>query len=173
MQNIIWVFDFDGTLVETDRKCVVDFNDIEMNITEYHEKTFRFFQSLQRMDVPISILTARHPIFIPQIEKYTNTTKIYCRDYCKTMDEIEVVLDLRSEHLKREFLEKMVQYKASILNNLSKHYEHVYFVEDYATEFKRDGLLNMNVYPILPFYMTEGHTIDGAIEYFKQNGEIQ
>ena len=43
MSNQMWVFDFDGTLVETDKKEVTDFDDIEMNVTEVHQRTYKLF----------------------------------------------------------------------------------------------------------------------------------
>lgn len=175
MEKVIWVFDFDNTLV----KSQYDFQGLskgiyELFIKKINYQTMLLFNILKDQQVPLLVLTSRHPGYIKEIESFLNFHNVVCRDFLLDLDEVNQLFNNLDVDKQIDFLTKMMNFKAKILNYYSKNYDRVMFIDDYASEFKRKDLLNDNVFAITPFYDTRGgNRIDVAVQHFLKTGDIR
>ena len=170
--SIIWVFDFDNTLIEStkNRLELLEQETIELGIIQDIKKNMDFYKRLKSNGLTTAIITARHPQFKKNIIQYTDNLNVYCRDF--NLDKKEIERSYTQIEYKHDALQKMIEFKARILNDLAKDYLFVFFMDDYAQEFKyQSHLLVDKVYIIPPFHLYDGgYSIKGAIEHHKSLG---
>ena len=105
INEIAWVFDFDNTVANATLDNVEHILNQDFQIEEINDITAHFLLCLSRIDQPIYILTARHPLGKPFLQNAFSTLEIrdiICRDFCLEMDDINKAYNQIQYH--RQFL---------------------------------------------------------------------
>lgn len=143
--KILHAFDLDETLVmndpEFDREY--QYNNIE------HQKPIQVMQDIFHHEENKCIITNRAPWLQEElVSRYG--CDVYCRPYCLTQFEIELV---NSSDKEREwFMQDMAIWKTNRINELAKEYDQVVFWEDMLHIFDENYFAD-NVVPRLPLHL--------------------
>ena len=153
IKPILFIFDFDHTLVKTnaekDRKSLF----LKISDEQYIEKTFSIFNTAKSsMESSLFIVTSRHHSTIPKISKILriDKSKIITRNFCLSKKEMKKALSTPKNE--DEFVKKSIKWKVDTYNKLAKKSLFVVVFDDHANLIKNNPDLSYNVSVIEPFY---------------------
>ena len=153
IKPILFIFDFDHTLVKTnaekDRKNLF----LKISGQKYIDKTFKIFNTVKSsMESSLFIVTSRHHATIPKISKILSfdEDKIITRNFCLSKKEMKKALSTPKNE--DEFVKKSIKWKVSTYNRLAEKSLFVIVFDDHANLIKENPDLSYNVSVLEPFY---------------------
>ncbi len=153
IEPILFIFDFDHTLVKTD--AIKDRKSLFLKISgqKYIEKTFNIFNMIKSsMQSSLFIVTSRHHETIPKISEILSLDgdKIITRNFC--LSKKEMIKALSTPENEDEFVKKSISWKVETYNKFAEKSLFVLVFDDHANLINKNPDLSYNVSVLEPFY---------------------
>ena len=153
IKPILFIFDFDHTLVKTnaekDKKSLF----LKISGQKYIENTFKIFNMVKSsMESSLFIVTSRHHSTIPKISKILrfDEDKIITRNFCLSKKEMKKAISTPENE--DGFVKKSISWKVSVYNKFAEKSLFVVVFDDHANLINENADLSHNVSVLEPFY---------------------